>query len=41
MLIGYNKKRENVSEENSLMKKVKIKNEFEGQQEKKNLCSAR
>ena len=35
MLIGYDKKRENVSEKNSLMKKVKIKNEFEGQQEKK------
>ena len=29
------RKRKNVSIENSLMKKVKIKNEFEGEQKKK------
>ena len=34
-LIDDDEKRENVSAENSLMKKVKIKNEFEGEQKKK------
>ena len=35
MSIDDDKKRENASFENSLMKKVKIKNEFEGEQKKK------
>ena len=44
MLIDDDKKRENTSVKNSLMKKVKIKNEFEGEQKqykevKKNLHS--
>ena len=34
MSIGDDEKRENASIENSLMKKLKIKNEFEGQQKK-------
>ena len=34
MLIDDAEKRENASIENSLMKKLKIKNEFEGQQKK-------
>ena len=45
MSIDDDEKRENASIENSLMKKVKIKNEFEEEQEKikrnkKNLRSA-
>ena len=32
MLIDDNKKTEDASDENSLMKKVKVKNEFEGGQ---------
>ena len=32
MLIDDEEKRENASVENSLMKKVKIKNEFDGEQ---------
>ena len=35
MSIGNDHKRENASVENSLIKKVKIKNEFEGKQEQK------
>ena len=35
MLIDNDEMRENASVENSLMKKVKIKNEFEGEQKKK------
>ena len=35
MSIDDDKKRENASFENSLMKKVKIKNEFEGEQKEK------
>ena len=35
MSIDNDEKRENASVENSLMKKVKIKNEFEGEQKKK------
>ena len=34
-MIDDNKKRENASIENSLMKKVKLKNEFEGEQKKR------
>ena len=34
MSIDDDEKRENASIENSLMKKLKIKNEFEGQQKK-------
>ena len=34
-MIDDNKKRENASVENSLMKKVKLKNEFEGEQKKR------
>ena len=36
MEIFHSEKRENASVENSLMKKIKIKNEFEGEQKKKN-----
>ena len=35
MLIDNDEKRENASTGNGLMKKVKIKNEFEGEQQKK------
>ena len=35
ILIDDDEKRENASVENSLMKKVKIKNEFEGEQKEK------
>ena len=35
MLIDDEEKRENASVENSLMKKVKIKNEFDGEQKNK------
>ena len=35
ILIDNDEKRENAIVENSLMKKVKIKNEFEGEQKKK------
>ena len=34
MSINDDEKRENASVENSLMKKIKIKNEFEGEQKK-------
>ena len=36
MSIDNDEKRENANVENSLMKKVKIKNEFKGEQKKKN-----
>ena len=35
MLIDDEEKRENASVENSLMKKMKIKNEFDGEQKNK------
>ena len=37
MLIDDDEKKQNASVENSLMKKVKIKNEFEREQKKKKL----